>query len=86
MLTRYIIILLIIYIVVKLLKKLSIKDVTASKGQRLASTGEDLVEDPFCHTYIPISEAYKTSSAGKDLYFCSKKCFEKYITHTKDQA
>lgn len=43
-----------------------------------AIKGEDLVEDPYCHTYVPLSSAYKTSIEGKTVYFCSQKCFERY--------
>jgi YHS domain-containing protein len=45
---------------------------------REAITGEDLVEDPYCHTYVPLSSAYKVSIKGKTLYFCSRECFERY--------
>jgi len=44
-----------------------------------AALGEELVEDPCCHTYIPISQAFKKEIAGKEHYFCSKECSEKYI-------
>jgi YHS domain-containing protein len=40
--------------------------------------GEDLVEDPFCHTYIPISHAFRVSIDGTTLYFCSQKCVDRY--------
>jgi len=40
--------------------------------------GEDLLEDPQCHTYIPVSEAYRVSADGKTLYFCSKECYRKF--------
>ena len=43
-----------------------------------SSGGEDLVEDPNCHTYVPISQAYKKEISGKDYYFCSKQCSDKY--------
>ncbi len=43
--------------------------------------GEDMVKDPYCNTYIPLSEAYKASVNGETLYFCSKECFEKYKTN-----
>ena len=41
--------------------------------------GEDLIEDPFCHTYVPLSQAHKVLIDGQAVYFCSQKCFEKYI-------
>jgi YHS domain-containing protein len=39
---------------------------------------EDLVEDPVCHTYLPASEARTARFGGRDLYFCSEECLEKY--------
>ena len=40
--------------------------------------GEDLVQDPICHTYVPLSQAFKKEISGNDYYFCSKQCSEKY--------
>ncbi|MEN6420929.1 MAG: YHS domain-containing protein [Smithella sp.] len=36
------------------------------------------MEDPVCHTYVPVSQAYKKEISGKHYYFCSKQCSEKY--------
>ena len=41
-------------------------------------SSEDLVEDPQCHIYIPLSQAYKLILDGRDIYFCSEKCAEQY--------
>lgn len=42
--------------------------------------GVDLVEDPMCHTYIPLSNVYKkvVRDDGETVYFCSQKCFDQY--------
>jgi uncharacterized protein len=48
------------------------------KAESTAAGGEDLIEDPVCHTYIPVSQAYKKEISGKDYYFCSKQCSDKY--------
>lgn len=40
--------------------------------------GEPMVEDPQCGTYLPISDAVSATIAGKQLYFCSKKCLKNY--------
>ncbi len=41
--------------------------------------GEDLIEDPYCHTYIPISSALSWKDPDeKTHYFCSSACLEKY--------
>ena len=47
--------------------------------------GEDLVEDPFCHTYTPISEAHKLEMNGRTVYFCSKKCLENFQRQAKEK-
>ena len=39
---------------------------------------EDMVEDPCCHVYIPVSEAYCGTLNGSECYFCSKECYEKF--------
>nr|MBF0220842.1 YHS domain-containing protein [Desulfobulbaceae bacterium] len=63
------------------------KLVTAGKNKpsvnhhdRDAKTPPDdiLVEDPFCHTYIPQKEAEKLILKGKPYYFCSKKCLKSF--------
>ena len=43
-----------------------------------STPGEDLVEDPLCHTYVPVSHAHRLSIDGKTLYFCSQKCLEQF--------
>ena len=47
---------------------------------QVPAKSEDLVEDPYCHTYVPLSQAMKTSIDGQDVHFCSKECLEKYIS------
>jgi len=45
--------------------------------------GEELVEDPLCHTYVPIGDACRTQIDGKTVYFCSPKCLEQYKSERK---
>ena len=40
---------------------------------------EDLIEDPFCHTYVPLSQAHKAIIDGQAVYFCSQQCCDKYL-------
>ncbi|MFH1078704.1 MAG: hypothetical protein V1766_00340 [Pseudomonadota bacterium] len=43
------------------------------------SITEDLVEDPCCHAYLPVSQAYQAPIEGKTEYFCSEKCYQNFI-------
>lgn len=40
--------------------------------------GEELVEDPVCGTFVPISSATTLSESGRTVFFCSRECLEKY--------
>jgi len=46
-------------------------------------TGEDLVEDPLCHTYVPVTHARRAEIDGKTVYFCSEKCLVQYKLEQK---
>jgi YHS domain-containing protein len=39
---------------------------------------EDMVKDPCCGVYIPVSEAKCLVVEGKRLYFCSNACMETF--------
>ena len=43
------------------------------------SRGEEMVQDPECHTFVPVGDAVKAQHKGKTLYFCSDECRDKYL-------
>lgn len=43
-----------------------------------ASSGEEMVRDPACGTYLPASNAIVTEAGGQRLYFCSAACRDAY--------
>jgi uncharacterized protein len=78
---RLIVSALLIYLLFKLIN--TVKQLKSDKNENLRSksssgAGEDLIEDPVCHTYVPVSQSYKREISGKDYYFCSKECSDKY--------
>jgi YHS domain-containing protein len=87
MILRFIIAAVLLYFVFRIVKRLLLpsgKKVKPLPGDKNDGTkGEDLVEDPLCHTYVPISEAHKLNLEGKPLYFCSKNCLEQYQIQSK---
>jgi YHS domain-containing protein len=80
MTVKFVILLIAFYLLYRLFRKGSPKVGRKEDHGRFQKsvTGEELVEDPVCHTYIPVSSAIKLESKGKTLYFCSQKCLEKY--------
>ena len=85
-LIRFVFICVHIYFVYKLVKWIisspAIQSHDAPVSRSSITKGEDLIEDPYCHVYIPMSQAYKVLVDGRELFFCSKKCFEKYISES----
>jgi len=37
-----------------------------------------MVQDPYCKTYIPVKEAKRKVIKGKEYFFCSEECAEKF--------
>jgi YHS domain-containing protein len=44
---------------------------------------EELVQDPCCQRYIPISSAVKKRIGGKDYYFCDQGCLREYLDKSR---
>lgn len=87
MLIRFIIILLLIYLLWSIIKFFrrakSDRRINNDQFKSKPISGEDLVEDPVCHIYVPVSQAYKKEIAGESHYFCSKECCEVFILKNK---
>jgi YHS domain-containing protein len=79
MIIRFILFLIILYLLYCLAKGiLRINSKSSKRVSERPTQGEDLVEDPICHTYVPISEAFELMMGNKTVYFCSRECSEKY--------
>jgi YHS domain-containing protein len=47
------------------------------------SEPEELVQDPYCQTYIPKKNALKKRVAGRNYYFCNKECLKRFLEGEK---
>ena len=52
---------------------------SAKKRMDKTSEPEELVQDPYCKTYIPKRSALKKKISGEVLYFCSQECLKNYV-------
>ncbi len=54
-----------------------------SGGSRKQATGRQaddvLIQDPICKTYFAQRDGVHLRHKGRDLYFCSQKCRERYL-------
>jgi YHS domain-containing protein len=46
---------------------------------------EELVQDPYCQTYIPRRTAVRKRVGGTQYYFCNKECVTKFLDKKKSQ-
>jgi len=67
---------LILYNLLRLLFKTML---SSGKKRDRKQDPEELVQDPYCQTYIPKQSALKKKMEGGVLYFCSEKCMKSYI-------
>ena len=67
-----------IYILYSLIKKVFLSSSKLSGRDSSSGVISEMVQDPFCKTYIPRNEAYRIVLSGEELLFCSKECAEKY--------
>jgi YHS domain-containing protein len=80
---RLIITALIIYLAYKAIRWLLSGGKDISKKAKGYVTQEDLVEDPCCHRYIPVSESVKYHTHEETKHFCSEECLNKYKTNNE---
>jgi len=45
---------------------------------------EELVQDPYCQTYIPRRTAIRKKIAGRMHYFCNQECLKNYLRRNKN--
>lgn len=45
----------------------------------------EMVQDPFCKTYIPKMESKKRRIGGQEFYFCSDECADKFEEEEKSK-
>ena len=72
------------YKIIKSFQKRKPEETKAFKAGTVPAKGEDLVQDPFCKTYVPMSQAYVKEIQGKNQYFCSQECCNKFMEEKKD--
>jgi YHS domain-containing protein len=44
-----------------------------------AEIDDVMIKDPFCEAYFPKRNGVYLNFGGKDLYFCSNQCKDKYL-------
>jgi YHS domain-containing protein len=55
----------------------------AEFGKKTGEIDDVMVKDPYCDIYFAKRDGVHLNMNGRDLYFCSKECKEKYLENRK---
>ena len=83
---RLLILLGIIYLCYRALKSWMLQGESAKKtvfNTTAAQIDDVMIQDPFCEIYFPKKDGVHLRINGKDLYFCSEECRDKYLEKYK---
>lgn len=75
---RLIILAAIVYLLLKWLRR-SAPPQRQAPGGGQTRTIEEMMQDPVCGTYVPISQAVTLKREKEILYFCSEACRDKFL-------
>ena len=82
--TRFLLFILLLFFLYTILRYL-IKGVLVYRKILGGESGpEELVQDPYCQTYIPRRTAVRKRIAGRMLYFCNQECLTNYLRRDKN--
>jgi len=70
----------IVYTFIRVFQKLGQKSRPARQTKKNAGL---MVKDEVCNTYLPQEDALKEIREGKEYFFCSKECRQKFLESKK---
>jgi YHS domain-containing protein len=82
---RIIVLIAVGYIGFRLLKSWIVRNITISQSGTNQPPGEIddiMIQDPVCQVYFPKRSGVHLHQNGKDLYFCSPECRQRYISNS----
>jgi YHS domain-containing protein len=83
---RFLIFLLLIYLTWRLVKNVisPAKRKEMPPGPQPGEIDDIMIKDPFCEVYFPRRNGVHLRHQGKDLYFCSTDCRDKFLERQKN--
>ena len=70
----------IVYKFIRLYQKLGQKRYSSPQSKQSSGL---MVKDEICNTYLPQEDAIKELKEGKEYFFCSKECRQKFLESKK---
>lgn len=94
---KYIVILILVFLAVRLIKKALSGVVVIGPGGRPGPRGPgpgdrvgpsgpadaEMVQDPVCGSYVPVDGSITARVEGRTIHFCSTECRDEYLEKTR---
>ena len=71
-----------LYLGYRLLKSWLLKETSSQKAvfkEKVGEIDDVMVKDPYCEVYFAKKDGVNLNVNGKDVYFCSKECKDKFL-------
>ena len=79
---RLLVLLGLLYLCYRLLKSWLLKETSSQKtafGKNAGEIDDVMVRDPYCNVYFAKRDGVHLNIQGKDVYFCSTECKDKFL-------
>jgi YHS domain-containing protein len=79
---RLLVLLGLLYLCYRLLKSWLLKETSSQKtafGKKAGEIDDVMVRDPYCNVYFAKRDGVHLNIQGKDVYFCSTECKDKFL-------
>jgi len=78
---KLIIYILLIYVAYKVIKGLTTPSVSTERREERAPGLVDdiMIKDPVCGIYFPKKDGIYMNADGRDMYFCSSECRDRFV-------
>ena len=79
---RLLVLLGLLYLGYRLLKSWVLKETSSQRaafGKKAGEIDDVMVKDPYCEIYFAKKDGVHLNIEGRDVYFCSKECKDKFL-------
>jgi hypothetical protein len=76
---RWVLVIALLYLLYRLFRASRSKSRQGGEGMREIPKEDVLVQDPWCKTFIPRSQALEARSGNEVVHFCTPECRDRYL-------
>ncbi len=82
---RLLLFIILAYVCYRVLKGLWGKSSPKFQDSPEAGNISEMVQDPFCKTFVHVKEAKRLTVRGQEYFFCSQECADKFLEKLEEE-